>query len=133
MTVNGLNAPCLSCARRTGDHTLDDWARCLGTPSHDLAFEVTPDDVAELIKGRFSGLDDHAVADCLAVRAATLEGETGALGVHMPVVLFEFSLALSTGPEVTSRVALIGTPDVIRKMGALMNEAAHAAAERAER
>lgn len=38
MPVGGLDEACGTCGKRSGDHTLDEWAVCLGTPTTNLSF-----------------------------------------------------------------------------------------------
>lgn len=60
---------------------------CLNTVGHVLEYEETPDDVSELMKKRFSGLEDYAIADTFVARAGLLDAETGTVGIKVPALL----------------------------------------------
>lgn len=129
--VTGLDQPCGTCGRRSGDHTLDQWAACLGQPTHDLSFQEVPADVQEILRRRYAGLDGYAIGDTVDVRAATLDGTTGNVHVRIPAVLLDFQIGSPQGTVVTAKVAFLGTAEVMRKFGILVRDSANAAVNRA--
>lgn len=132
--IAGLNDPCGSCRRRSGDHTLDEWAVCLGQPSHVLDFEEVPADVAALLRERFAGLEGYAVADTVDARAAVLDGAAGSVQVALPALLLDFSTGHPTQPPTPrANVAFIGPPEVMRAVGRLIRDTANGAAKAGER
>lgn len=55
MPVEGLDKPCPHCGRVSGDHTLREWAECMGQSS-ELPFEPIPDDsIANAAANRAEG------------------------------------------------------------------------------
>lgn len=131
-TTKGLDRPCGSCRRRSGDHTLDEWAACIDTPTHDLAYEEAPADVSDLLRARFQGLDGYAIADNVVARAAVLQATSGPVDVAVAALLLEFSIGDPiNGPQTTAQVAFLAPADVMRRVGVLLRDAANGAANRA--
>lgn len=131
--VRGLDETC-TCGRRAGDHTLDEWAVCLNAVDHVLEYEETPRDVQDLMRRRFKGLEDYAIADTLVARAAVLDAASGAVGVAVPALLLEFATGHPTlPPKQTAKVAFLGPPEVMRQVGKLVRDTANGAANAAEK
>lgn len=85
------------------------------------------------IRQRFQGLDGYALADNVSVYAAVLNGEAGVIGVTAAALLLDCSIATPLGHQSTAKLALIGPPEGMRKIGRLLRDSANAAANRAER
>lgn len=135
--INGLDEDCSVCGRVSGDHTLREWADCLGTTTIDLPYEPVPEDAARVAREQLGlqfGLpDDWLVADNVVAKAMFLEGDSGAVQVRVPVVVHEFSVATPTGlVAVCPPVAFTSPPDTIRKFGRLIRDTANGAANAAE-
>lgn len=138
MGVTGLDEPCGACGRTSGDHTLREWAECLGTGTTDLPFEQIPDDTAALaaaaVRERFQLDPDTIVADHVVVRACVLSGESGPVNVLVPALLHEFQIAVAGAAPVTAaKVAFIADTPTMRKYGRLARDSANAAANAVER
>lgn len=132
--IEGRDRACLLCHRRVGDHTLDEYAACLGTPSHVVEHEPTPADAAELLMQRIAGLDGYTIADTFTARSAVLDSAMAdGLVVHVPAVLFEFAIGAERGPTVTANVALLGSLDAMRSSGRVIRDTCNAAANAAEK
>lgn len=139
MAVEGLDQPCGTCGRVSGDHTLREWAVCLGTVTLDLPFEPIPDDAAAAasaaVRERFQLDPDLIVADNVVIRAATLDGNTGAVQLRLPVLLHEFQISTgsATAPATIAKVAFLSGDGVgMRNYGRLVRDSANGAANRAE-
>jgi hypothetical protein len=136
--LDGLDAPCATCDRPMGDHTLREWSECMGTMTTDLPFEQVPDDLAgnaaAAVREQF-GLDPNViVADHVVVKAATLDGHGGAVRVRLPALLHEFQVGIAGRPPVeVAKVAFIGGVDSMRAYGRLTRDSANGAANAAER
>ncbi len=136
--VGGLDGPCVVCGRVSGDHTLREWAACVGTVTTDLPFERTPPDMAAAaaaaVRAQFQLDDDLVIADHAVVRAITLGGRSGALQVTVPGLLHEFQIGVPGQPPSTvARVAFIGNLAAMRGYGRLVRDSANGAANAAER
>lgn len=107
MTVSGLDAPCAVCERPAGDHTLREWAACMGTQTTDLPYEAIPEDLAQTVaasvRDRFQLDDDLIVADHVVVRALTLGGRQGVLGIKIPALIHDFQIGLAPNRPSPSR------------------------------
>lgn len=136
MKVDGLDDDCPVCGRRSGDHTLDEWAACLGTGTMDLPFEEIPDDAIKLandeLQKRFGLPDDHWVADNLIVKALTLDASAGPIKTTIPALLFDYQSSASGFPLTVSKVLFLGDAETMRKCGRLVRDTANAAANRVE-
>jgi hypothetical protein len=138
MPVDRLDEACGVCERVAGDHTLREWATCLGTTTLDLPYEDTPPDVAATISNyvrRTYQLDDDVlVADHIVARALTLAGASGPVELRVPGLLHEFQIGIPSGPPaVVARVLFVGNPDSVRGYGRLIRDTANGAANAAER
>jgi hypothetical protein len=134
MAVTNLDSPCGVCARASGDHTLREWAACLGTTTLDLPYQPVAADITSALRERFNLPGDQIIADHVVVRAAVLGGHTGVVGVKSPIVLHEFAVGMPDRPaEVVAKVAYIGSGDAVRAYGRLVQESADGAAAAAER
>lgn len=136
--LRNLDQPCATCGRPAGDHTLREWGECLGTLTTDLPFEDTPPDIARAaaasVRERFQLDPDLIVADHVVVRAITLEGRTGAVGLKLPAVLHEFQIGVAgQSPVVVAKAAFIGDVTSVRSYGRLVRDSANGAANVAER
>lgn len=138
MPVGGYESPCPACGRTSGDHTLREWGACLGTPTTDLPFEATPDDLAgaaaERLRRIFGIEGDVIVADHVVVRALTLGGSNGPLSVYLPALLHEFQVGIPGQPPATvAQVLFTGDVRSIRGYGRLVRDSANGAVNAAER
>lgn len=138
MPVEGLDKPCGTCRRVSGDHTLREWAVCMGEVTTDLPYEEGPADAAKVVadsmRERF-GLDPKLIiADHFIARAAVLEGSSGAIGVKVPTLLHEFQMGVAgQAPVTVAEIAYIGDPAAMRQYGKLLRDTANGAANAAER
>ena len=134
MLVSGLDEPCGTCGRPSGDHTLREWAHCLGGLTTNLPFEALPADLAQaaadVIREQF-GIDRNViVADHVVVRAAALADRSGGVCLKTPALLQEFQIGvLGRSPATVVTVMLIGGADAMRAYGRLAGDSANAAAE----
>jgi hypothetical protein len=139
--VSGLDARCPACDRVSGDHTLREWAVCLGTTTTDLPYEPTPADTAAdandamtaQLREQLGVPDGWLIADNIIVKALVLDAGSGPVGVKIPLVLHEFSVAGPAGLTDVATIAFIGPPAVVRKYGRLVKDSANGAANAAER
>jgi len=136
--VEGLGEACGTCGRRSGDHTLDEWAVCMGTMTTNLPFEQVPDDLAQAasaaIRQQFGLDDDLILADSVVVKAATLAGRPGVLDVKVPALIHEFQVAVPGQPPVAvAKVIYVGDVASMRAYGRLARDSANGAANAAER
>jgi hypothetical protein len=135
--VDGLEKPCPTCGRPSGDHTLREWAACLGTPSQDMPYEATDPAAAELataaLRERWSLEDDLIVADHCVVRALTFDGASGVVGIKMPALVHEFAVGVAgQPPQEVAKVLYFGDTEAIRGYGRLVRDSANAAANASE-
>lgn len=138
MSVSGLEQPCGTCERPAGDHTLREWAACMGEVTTDLPYEPSEPDAAELVaaqvREQFHLDGDLIVADHVVARAITLQGAADVVGVTFPGVLHEFQIGLGgTAPAVVAKVLYLGDVDAMRAYGRLLRDTANGAANAAER
>lgn len=138
MTVAGLDGPCGTCSRPAGDHTLREWATCIGEVTTDLPYEPTAPDAAELaaanIREQFQLDEDLLVADHVVARAITLDGATGSVRLTFPGVLHEFQMGIAGSPPATVvKVLYLGDVAAMRGYGRLLRDTANGAANAAER
>ncbi|HXS32221.1 MAG TPA: hypothetical protein VN758_00435 [Solirubrobacterales bacterium] len=138
MPVEGLNDPCAACGRRSGDHTLDEWAKCMGTPSVDLPFEPIPDDAARLaserLRKQFNLDDDVILADSVVVRAALVDAASGQVGIKLPALIHDFQVGVAgAAPATVARVLYLGDVESMRKYGKLIRDSANGAVNAAGR
>lgn len=138
MPVDGLDGPCGACERPAGDHTLREWAACLGTITLDLPFTEVPSDAAQLaadaVRTQFGLDDDLIIADHVVMKAAWLNGMSGHVKVKVPLLLHEFQIGVpGHPPENVARVAFIGDVKSMRAYGRLARDSANGAANAAER
>ncbi len=135
--LRGLDEACATCGRVCGDHTLREWAACMGTLTTDLPFERTPPDMAQAagdaVRRQFRLDDDIAIADHATVKALTLAGSAGAVGVRLPMLLHEFQIGIPGQPPApVARVAYLGNLAGMRGYGRLVRDSANGAANAAE-
>lgn len=135
--VSGLEKPCGTCGRVSGDHTLREWAKCMGTVTTDLPFERVPDDMADAaakaVREQFSLDPDLIVADGVVVKAVVLSGDSGAVEIKVPALLHEFQINLAAEPPaVVAKVAYLGDAKAMRGYGRLVRDNANGAANAAE-
>ncbi len=134
--VSGLDRDCGACGRVAGDHTLREWAACMGTVTTDLPFEATPPDLAAAaaaaVRAQFQLDDDLVVADHVVVKAVTLAGSSGAIDVRVPGLLHEFQLGIAGQPPApVAKVAFLGDVASLRGYGRLVRDSANGAANAA--
>ncbi len=135
MPVSNLDEPCAACRRPAGDHTLREWAACLGTTTVDQPFRHPgareAEQIGREIKRRFELDDDLVIADHVEVTAATLEGYSGIVKTKTPVVVHDFGIGHPGGHTIVARVAFVSEPEAMRAYAEMMWKNATAAAERA--
>lgn len=136
--VSGLDRPCSVCGRTSGDHTLREWAECMGTTTTDLPYEQTARDLADLagenLRRSFGIGGDVVVADHVVVKALTLDGANGPLRVRLPAVLHEFQVGTpGHPPSAVAKILFTGTADSIRGYGRLVRDSANGAVNAAQR
>jgi hypothetical protein len=137
-TLRGLDEPCATCGRPAGDHTLREWNVCMGTLTTDLPFQETPPDMAaaasEAVRAQFNLDEDLVIADNVVVKAVTLAGDSGVLGLRFPGLLHEFQIGLPGRPPGTlARVLFVGDVAAMRGYGRLVRDSANGAVNAAER
>lgn len=135
--VHGLDQACSVCGRVSGEHTLREWAACIGATTVDLGYEPVPEDAArianERLRENFDLPADWLIADNIIAKAVVMSGSAGAVGYEMPLVVHEFSVAAGGGMVPVATVAYIGPPETLRKYGRLLRDTANGAANAAER
>ncbi len=136
--LRGLDEPCAVCGRVCGDHTLREWAVCMGTLTTDLPFEETPADLASAtaaaVRERFELDDAIVVADHVVIRAMTLAGTSGPIQVRVPALMHDFQIGVpGQAPATVASVAFLGDVASMRGYGRLVRDSANGAANAAER
>lgn len=127
--IGGLDDPCGICGRICGDHTVREWATCLGTPVTDLPYEALPNDIPASLRRRFGLDDDTSVADTAIVKAVRLEGVAAGLPLGAPGLLHEFSIGHpGAAPIPVAKILFLGPPDSMRSYGRLVRDSANGAA-----
>jgi hypothetical protein len=127
--IDGLDDTCGVCTRVVGDHTMRQWAVCIGTVSTNLPYEAAQENLRQSF-----GLDsDMIVADHVVVHAAVLGGESpGGIAIRLPALYHEFQVGRPGGPPVTvAKVVYIGSDEGIRGYGRLIDDSAVGAADAA--
>jgi hypothetical protein len=139
MPVGGLDEPCGTCGRSSGDHTLREWAGCMGELTTDLPFEaMDPHDATTKaasaeIRRRFQLDEDLLIADHVVIKAAVLDGHTGPVTVKFPALIHDFGVGKpGQSPATIARVAYIGDVTSMRQYGRLARDSANGAANAAE-
>lgn len=110
----------------------------MGQPSLDLPFEAQSPDtaayVADQVRKRFEVEADIIVADHVLVRAMTLAGDAGPLGVKLPAVLHEFQVGVAgQAPTTVAKVLFLADVDGMRAYGRLARDSANGAVNAAEK
>lgn len=151
--LGGLDDPCAACGRDVGDHTMREWAACMGdhweNPYHDLAGAQRAAKVTSELRERFNLPADAVLADTIQAKALvirsdpaaqkinlpgmTLSRGTSPVNVAVPALLHEFQMGLPGGPAGVVKVLYSSTPEVMRKYGRLIRDTANGAANAAER
>lgn len=133
----GLDSDCPTCGRRSGDHTLDEWAGCLGAKTTDIPYAETPPDSREAasaaLRARLGIPDDTLVADHFICRAVTMDIEVGA-GVQaakLPGLLMDFETTMTGTVQPIAKVLYLGDAETLRKFGRLVRDSANGAANAA--
>ena len=126
-TVQNLDAICPEDGRAIGDHTLREWNAHMDLAHTDLPYEENPEPVAipdqELV-----------VADTVTARAAVQTYDMGRTKALVPVLILDFSLGQMGAPRSHQvSVGFISTPEMMRKVGKILRDSAHGAANAAER
>ncbi len=136
MAVEGLDSRCPACDRISGDHTLREWAECMGESS-ELPFEPIAEDSAEAanaaLRKRFNLDESQVVADNVVIRAATLDFSAGEVGGKMPALICDFQTSFNGMLLPAANVVFIAPPEGMRGYGRLVRDSANAAANRAEK
>lgn len=135
--IEGLDDNCPACGRRSGDHTLDEWAACLGESGTALPFTIPDDDSAALlnenIRQRFNLDPGTLVADNVVVYAATLDFSSGTVSGKVPALIHDFSTSAGGKLVTVAKIVFMGgDPEQMRQYGKLARDSANAAANRAE-
>lgn len=136
--MKGLDDDCPTCGRTSGDHTLREWATCLGE-STTLPFEPIPDDAAAAanaaLQKRF-GLEDGVImADNVIVRAAALDFHSGIVEGNLPALIQDFQVSGGPGgsPVDVAKIVFVAPGvDGMRAYGRLVRDSANGAAKRSE-
>lgn len=125
MTTEGLDQACRTCGRRSGSHTLDEWAACGPAESQHLPYAAVPDGIIPLtISGEAVAWADHMTA-----RSAIIGGDERGIKTRFPAVIFGFQMGMSEGPlHEVSTTALVGTPEMMRKVGRILRDTCNGAA-----
>jgi len=136
--ASGLDQPCPACGRTSGDHTVREWAACLGRQTLVLPYEEVPRDLAaaaaENLRRSFGIDGDVIVADHVVVRAVTLDGATGPVRLRLPALLHEFQVGIAgQAPTVVAKVLFAGNGQTVRGYGRLVRDSANGAVNAAER
>lgn len=133
MPVSGLDEDCGVCGRRSGDHTLDEWAACMGdTTTVEFTEEEGGGDVAAQVRARFGGIsDDTLIADHCLIEAAILDGADGQIGVKVPALIHNFALGEGSEVKPVARVLYLSDVTGMRNYGALAQKSASVAAKQA--
>lgn len=134
----GLEEPCPVCGRTSGDHTLREWAVCVGRPTLDLPYEDVAPDLAEAAAEnlrRSFGIDgDVLIADHVVARALTLDGRSGPVRVTFPAVLNEFQVGVAgKSPVPIAKVLFVGSGESVRGYGRLLRDTSNGAVNAAAR
>lgn len=109
--MSDKTGPCPRCTRPTGEHTVDEFTRCMADlHDHDLPFESMPETQQTL---------DVVTAGSVAVKAGVQDSPLGAF----PVLVFEFTSP--TGP--VPPIALILDAEHMRSVRRLVTTAVDAA------
>lgn len=138
MSVRGLDDPCAACDRVSGDHTLREWAVCMGTQTTDLPWAPVPDDATgaaagEAIRRMFQLDHDLIVADNVVIKAAVLDGASGPVQVRVPALIHEFGVGRpGEAPATMAKVAFVADSAVMRAYARLAADSARGAARAAE-
>jgi hypothetical protein len=132
MPVSGLDEDCATCGKRSGSHTLDEWAACMATTETVEFTEDTDSDVAAQVRRRFGGIsDDTLIADHCLVEAAILDGADGQVGVKVPAVIHNFGLGEGAEVKPVARVLYLSDVTGMRNYGALVQKSVSASARQA--
>lgn len=129
MSAPDLAAPCPHDGRPIGEHTLDEWwDEVHAAPHTDLDYEEHADGVPVDVPV------EMVVADTVIARAGVQRHDLGGAQVVVPVLVLDFSQGRLGGPpEHQVSVGLLSTPDVMRRIGKVIRDAANGAANAAER
>lgn len=135
MSVHGLDKVCGVCDRVSGDHTLREWAACLGSVTLDLPYEDVPaDSVAARMRDTFGIAPDVVVADHVNVRALVLTGSAGAVGIALPALEHTFQIGKpGQAPADVAKVLFLGSEESVRGYGRLIRDSANGAVNAARR
>lgn len=127
--IDNLDAECVTCHRRRGSHTLDELDVCLRAFGLDLPHEEIPDGPLRwTMDGR-----DVVVADHVLARSLVSFGETSLGRIRTPVLHLTFAVGQQGAPPATvDEVAVVGSPEGLRKIGKLLRDTAFSAANAAE-
>lgn len=135
MSIQGLDKECPACGKVTGDHTVREWAQCTGEYT-ELPYEPIPEDAVEVanaeLRRRFSLEDDVIIADQVVIRAATLDGAAGVVGIKMPALIHEFSTSAAGIPHTVAKVLFLAEVDGMRSYGRLVRDCANGAANQVD-
>lgn len=135
--VTGLDTDCGTCGRRAGDHTLDEWAKCMGTVTTDLPYEDNPHEVrfaGDQLREQLGLEQGTIVADHVVVKAAYYEGLNGVATVRMPMLIHEFAMGRPGAPPApVGKAVFLADSEGMRKYGQLVRDSANGAINAARR
>lgn len=129
--IANLEELCPFDGRPIGDHTMREWSEHLDAPPHtDLPFEEVPD--GPVMMRTADG--QIPCADSVVARAIVFDGRQGAAIVRVPGLLLELQVGQpGDAPRTFYQCAIVGTPEIMRKLGKLLRDTANGAANAAER
>lgn len=138
MDIGGLDDPCLTCERPSGDHTLREWAKCMGEQNFEMPMEAPREDAVAItnreLQKRFQLDPDTIVADNVFVYAATLTGGSGPLTFKVPALIHDFQTSAAGEPVTVAKIVFVhDNPDGMRAYGRLARDSANGAANAVER
>lgn len=135
----GLDAPCPTCQRESGDHTLREWAECLKAagqyiPAFDPPAGAGGKILSENLRERFGLEEGTIVADNAVVYASLLDIGSGPVKAKMPAILHDFGSSGAGKVETVAKVVFVGgNPDNTRAYGRLVRDMANRAANAVEK
>lgn len=130
--IPNLAEACTICTdgKPIGEHTLAEWwDERHSAPHTDLDYEENPDGKPVDVPV------EMLVADTIVARAGVQRYDlAGGAKAIFPVLIFDFALGrMGQAPEHVVTVGLLGTSEIMRKVGKVLRDTANGAANAAER
>lgn len=126
MPVGGLEDPCATCGRTSGDHTMREWAACMEKTDTD-EFGARDEEAGEAIRRKFGIAPETLIADHVLIEAAQLDGHAGQVGVKVPAIRHTFAIGGIDGATSVAQVLYLAEPVGMRNYGAMVQKAASTA------